>query len=204
MLLIQHFVRCLFFYSPAVWSLMKLINQHRELACDRDVLNLGVAPRTYAAALVELEGLRQGAPGISAGGGDLLGRVSAILDVRRPPSPLVRSRWAPAVGLAIIGFAAVACAGHESGATSTYSDAFTVDLLENAATRVNGTLVPDDTEIAVQASHADKSGRAFIRADHKVAVDRIIDVLESLKREGLTRVAFARVDQDDRKPLIEP
>jgi bla regulator protein blaR1 len=204
MVLIQHLVRCLFFYSPAVWSLTKLINQQRELACDREVLNLGVAPRNYAAALVALEELRQDAPGVSAGGGDLLGRVSAILDERRPAPPLVRSRWAAAVGLAMVGFAAVACAGQDPKATSNYADAFTVDLLENAVARVNGTLVRDDTEITARASHADKSGRAFIRADEKVGLDRVIDVLESLRREGLTRVAFARVARDDRKALTEP
>jgi beta-lactamase regulating signal transducer with metallopeptidase domain len=204
MVLIQHFVRCLFFYSPAVWFLMKLINQRRELACDRDVLNLGVAPRSYAAALVAIEGLRQDAPGVSAAGGDLLGRVSAILNVRRPPSSLVRSRWPTAVGLAMVGFAAVACAGHDPRSTINDADAFRVDLFENAVARVNGVPVRDDTEIAVRASHADKNGRAFIGADDNVAVDRIIDVLESLKREGMTRVAFARVDRDDRKLPTEP
>jgi bla regulator protein BlaR1 len=192
-MLVQEFVRCLFFYNPAVWCLIKLINQHRELACDREVLNLGVARRRYAAALVGLEGLRHEVMGASAGGGDLLWRVRAILDVPQPAGLKERSRWATALGLATIGFGAVACAGREQGVSNDYSEVLTVELFGDATARVNGT---PDTDIALQASHADENGRALIRAHENVENDRVISVLESLKQEGWTRIAFARVGRD--------
>jgi beta-lactamase regulating signal transducer with metallopeptidase domain len=196
-MLVQHFVRCLFFYNPAVWCLLKLMNQHRELACDRDVLNWGVERRRYAEALVGLEGLRHEVMGVSAGGGDLLWRVRAILDVPQPAGAKARSRWATALGLATIGFAAVACAGREPGASNDYSEVFTVELFEDATALATGTPILNDTEIPLQASHADQNGRALIRAHDNVEVDRVISVLESLKQEGWTRVAFARVGRDD-------
>lgn len=196
-MLVQHLVQCSFFYNPAVWGLSKLINQHRELACDRDVLSLGVDPRSYAAALVGLEGLRQQAPAISAAGGDLPWRVRAILDVDTTPSQRAPSRWAAAVGLATIGFAAVACSGGEPADTSDSAGALTVELFEGATTRVNGTPVHEDAEIGAQASQAGEDTRAFIRAHGNVELDRIIDVLGTLKRAGLTRVAFRRIGHDE-------
>jgi uncharacterized protein (TIGR03435 family) len=52
--LMQMFVEAVFWFHPLVWWIGKRIFQEREMACDEEVLRLGVEARTYAQGLLKV------------------------------------------------------------------------------------------------------------------------------------------------------
>ena len=96
--LLQSVVETLFFYHPAVWYLSKRVRLERENCCDDDAVAVVGDPLTYAAALTDLELLRQGVPtlAMAANGGSLLRRVQRLL---QPRSEETAPTWSTATGL---------------------------------------------------------------------------------------------------------
>lgn len=71
---------------------------------------------------------------------------------------------------------------------------FSVELTIDGKTRVDSLAVANDDaipELARQAKSKNKDIRAVIRADKKVEHGRVIRVLDLLKQEGVTKIAFA-------------
>lgn len=71
---------------------------------------------------------------------------------------------------------------------------FSVELTIDGKTRVDSLAVASDDaipELARQAKAKNKDIRAVIRADKKVEHGRVIRVLDLLKQEGVSKIAFA-------------
>jgi len=71
---------------------------------------------------------------------------------------------------------------------------FSVELTVDGKTRVDSLAVANDDaipELARQAKAKNKDIRAVIRADKKVEHGRVIRVLDLLKQEGVSKIAFA-------------
>ena len=71
---------------------------------------------------------------------------------------------------------------------------FSVELTIDGKTRVDSLAVANDDaipELARQAKAKNKDIRAVIRADKKVEHGRVIRVLDLLKQEGVSKIAFA-------------
>jgi biopolymer transport protein TolR len=71
---------------------------------------------------------------------------------------------------------------------------FAVGIPADGSTVVNGVRVRDDAELAGRAAAAlasDRDLRAVIQADGTVPHQRVIHVLDVLRRSGMTKVAFA-------------
>ena len=78
--LVQSVVEILLFYHPAVWWVSKQVRIEREHCCDDVAASLSDRLE-YARALASLEELRQvPALAMSAGGGELLGRIRRLVD----------------------------------------------------------------------------------------------------------------------------
>ncbi len=78
---------------------------------------------------------------------------------------------------------------------------FSVALPASGPTLVNGKAVRDDADLTGQAAAAlanDRDLRAVIQADGTVPHQRVIHVLDVLRRSGLSKVAFAT--QPDAEP----
>jgi beta-lactamase regulating signal transducer with metallopeptidase domain len=88
--LIQHFIKALFFFHPAIWWVSKRISLEREIACDDQVLHSTRRPRVYALLLADLAGRMQPsvlAPGVSTNQSQLKQRIDMILNSNRNTSP---------------------------------------------------------------------------------------------------------------------
>jgi biopolymer transport protein ExbD len=82
---------------------------------------------------------------------------------------------------------------------------FAVGMPATGATLVNGVPVGDDTELGARAAAAlaaDRDLRAVIQADGSVPHQRVIRVMDVLRRAGLSKVAFAT--QPDSPARSEP
>ena len=78
---------------------------------------------------------------------------------------------------------------------------FSVGIPAVGTAQVNGAAVRDDSELAARAAAAlanDKDLRAVIQADGTVAHQRVIHVLDVLRRSGLSKVAFATRPETER------
>jgi beta-lactamase regulating signal transducer with metallopeptidase domain len=111
--LVQHIVKAVFFFHPAVWWIEKEASLQREIACDDAVLAETESPRAYAECLAHLaeRSFIQRSVALAQA---LLGRirqtstrVAQILDGNRPKGTLT---WKPAVSL-VAGFAIVFSVG---------------------------------------------------------------------------------------------
>lgn len=70
---------------------------------------------------------------------------------------------------------------------------FSVDLSADGKTRVDSVGITGDAAISALAKEAkkkDKDVRAVIRADQKVEHGRVIQVLDTLKQAGISKIAF--------------
>lgn len=88
--LIQRSIKALFFYHPAIWWVSRRISLEREIACDDQVLQSTMRPRTYALLLADLAGRMQAsvlAPGVSTNQSQLKQRIDMILNTKRNTSP---------------------------------------------------------------------------------------------------------------------
>jgi biopolymer transport protein ExbD len=76
----------------------------------------------------------------------------------------------------------------------TVQTIFSVELSADGHTRVDSKAVASDealSPLARVAHNKNKDIRAVIRADNKVEHGRVIHVLDLLKREGVSKIAFA-------------
>jgi bla regulator protein blaR1 len=88
--LVQHFIKALFFFHPAIWWVSKRISLEREIACDDQVLHSTRRPRAYALLLADLAGRMQPSvlsPGVSTNQSQLKQRIDMILNSNRNTSP---------------------------------------------------------------------------------------------------------------------
>ena len=83
--LVHTLVETAFWFHPLVWWMSARLVEERERACDREALDAGVAPRTYAETLLKVcrFGLAVPQPLLSsAAGSSLRGRVEVIMSYR--------------------------------------------------------------------------------------------------------------------------
>ena len=88
--LVQHCIKALFFFHPAIGWVSKRISLEREIACDDQVLNSTRRPKAYALLLADLAGRIQPtvlAPGVSTNQSQLKQRIDMILNSNRNTSP---------------------------------------------------------------------------------------------------------------------
>jgi beta-lactamase regulating signal transducer with metallopeptidase domain len=90
--LVQHAVRAIFFFHPAVWWIGERLSLEMEIACDDYVLHQGGGRRNYALILTSVASrIHQRtpllAPGVSNSNSQLQQRISMILNTRRNSSP---------------------------------------------------------------------------------------------------------------------
>jgi beta-lactamase regulating signal transducer with metallopeptidase domain len=88
--LIQHCIKALFFFHPAIWWVSNRISLEREIACDDQVLHSTRRPKAYALLLADLAGRMQPsvlAPGVSTNQSQLKQRIDMILNSNRNTSP---------------------------------------------------------------------------------------------------------------------
>ncbi len=89
--LVQHILRAILFFHPAVWWSSKRMVIEREFACDDWVLRQGTPPRAYALLLADLADRISRprlllAPGVSTTKSELRQRINMILNTRRNTS----------------------------------------------------------------------------------------------------------------------
>jgi beta-lactamase regulating signal transducer with metallopeptidase domain len=88
--LVQHCIKALFFFHPAIWWVSRRISLEREIACDDQVLQSTLRPKAYALLLADLAGRMQAsvlAPGVSTNQSQLKQRIDMILNTDRNTSP---------------------------------------------------------------------------------------------------------------------
>jgi beta-lactamase regulating signal transducer with metallopeptidase domain len=87
--LVQHCIKALFFFHPAIGWVSKRISLEREIACDDQVLHSTRRPKAYALLLADLAGRMQPsvlAPGVSTNQSQLKQRIDMILNSNRNTS----------------------------------------------------------------------------------------------------------------------
>lgn len=111
--LFTHAVAALWWFQPLVWIMRRGIRRESELACDTEVMRMGIRPSAYADVLLETArdmgrgSYALGAATGMASPGDLERRLTAILS----PSPIARSsRRVVAAAVTLIGIAGAASA----------------------------------------------------------------------------------------------
>jgi beta-lactamase regulating signal transducer with metallopeptidase domain len=122
--LVQHFIKALYFFHPAIWWVSKRISLEREIACDDQVLHSTRRPRAYALLLANLAGRMQAtvlAPGVSTNQSQLKQRIDMILNSNRNTSPrLAKARLGLlATAAALLAMAAIYSAPRLAFAQST-------------------------------------------------------------------------------------
>jgi len=88
--LVQHSIKALLFFHPAIWWVSNRISLEREIACDDQVLQSTRRPKAYALLLADLAGRMQAsvlAPGVSTNQSQLKQRIDMILNSNRNTSP---------------------------------------------------------------------------------------------------------------------
>ena len=105
--IVQMSVETAFWFHPLVWWIGKRVFQEREIACDEEVLRLGIEPRTYAHGILKVCELYLESPvacvaGVS--GSNLRKRIEGIMENRN----IDRMNTAKRIVLAFSGFAAIA------------------------------------------------------------------------------------------------
>lgn len=105
----QSIVEILFFYHPCAWWISSIIRNERECAADEAVIkSFGASRLIYANALANLEEIRhltnQTAPSIlvAANGGNLMPRISKILQKNTEIKRSAFSAWSAFAALALI------------------------------------------------------------------------------------------------------
>lgn len=105
----QSVVEVLFFYHPCAWWISSVIRQEREFAADEAVIkSFGASRLIYANALANLEEIRhltnQTTPSIlvAANGGNLMQRISKILQKNTEKKRSAFSAWSAFAALALI------------------------------------------------------------------------------------------------------
>jgi TonB family protein len=116
---------CLYWFHPLAWLALARQRRERELACDDAVLQLGVAPHDYAAALVDVVRATRlhwsGAPAM-ADASSLESRVRAVLDQAADRRPLTRRSiavLAAAAAAILIPISTVSLRAQTTGGTIT-------------------------------------------------------------------------------------
>jgi beta-lactamase regulating signal transducer with metallopeptidase domain len=126
--LIQHCIKALFFFHPAIWWVSKRISLEREIACDDQVLHSTRRPKAYALLLAELAVRMQPsvlAPGVSTNQSQLKQRIDMILNSNRNSSPRLAKGRLGLLGTtaALLAVAAICSAPRLIFAQSTSADA---------------------------------------------------------------------------------
>jgi hypothetical protein len=151
--LIQHGIKAVFFFHPAIGWVSKRISLEREIACDDHVLQSNLRPKAYALLLADLAGRMQApvlAPGVSTNQSQLKQRIDMILNSNRNTSPrLAKARLGLlATATALLAMAAIYLAPRLAFAQSA-----------DAAAPAAG--LPPDAPSATVASAAPSAGLAI-------------------------------------------
>lgn len=114
--LLQILAETVLFYHPAIAWMSRRVREERENCCDDSVVNRCGKPATYARALANLEVLRHPMPAavLTAGGGDLLGRIKRIVNRELPRTS---SGYAQLCALAVVALA-VGLGAHQGSSLS--------------------------------------------------------------------------------------
>src|SRR5262249_42253540 len=104
---IHMMVESIFWFHPLVWWIGARLVEERELACDEEVVRLGVEPNVYAEGILGVCKFYLQSPlACAAGvpGGDLKKRIEAIVANRMAPRlTAARKMLLAAAGMAAIG-----------------------------------------------------------------------------------------------------
>jgi beta-lactamase regulating signal transducer with metallopeptidase domain len=101
--ILQVFIRVVAGWHPAVWWIDRRLHVEREIACDEMTIEVTGSPKSYAACLVKLAGLKGGgertamAPAVLTASG-LRARVTRIVTRHRFIAPL----WSRSIATAIV------------------------------------------------------------------------------------------------------
>jgi beta-lactamase regulating signal transducer with metallopeptidase domain len=105
----QSIVEVLFFYHPCAWWISKVIRREREFAADEAVMEIfSASPLVYANALANLEAVRLRANhklsplATAANGGNLMQRISKILQKNTEIKRSASTAWSAMLALAFI------------------------------------------------------------------------------------------------------
>jgi beta-lactamase regulating signal transducer with metallopeptidase domain len=145
--LIQHCIKALFFFHPAIWWVSKRISLEREIACDDQVLHSTRRPRVYALLLADLATRMQPsllAPGVSTNQSQLKQRIDMILNSNRNTSPrLAKARLGLlATAAALLALAAIYSAPKLAFAQSTAAAAPAALALPEAPSAATASAAP--------------------------------------------------------------
>lgn len=183
--LAQNLVETLLFYHPAVWWLSRRIRAERELVADALAAEAMGEGRTLASALADLARRQSGPqPALAANGGDLLGRVRALVGPRRRASGW--SAALPVLALAVAGLSMAAHAG-SGGPVLPLNVAAAVDLDTCAK--------PDWPAMASPQEAATVKLRFTVAADGSVADAEVIGssghrLLDQAALEAIGKCSF--------------
>jgi beta-lactamase regulating signal transducer with metallopeptidase domain len=185
--LVQHFVKALFFFHPAIWWVSKRISLEREIACDDQVLHSTRRPRAYALLLADLAARMQPsvlAPGVSTNQSQLKQRIDMILNSNRNTSPrLAKARLGLlATAAALLAMAAIYLAPRLAFAQSAVApapaavprldapSATAASATPAAAFAVSEDAAPSDAPSALPPAPGVSAGPKF-KAGSEIAVD---------------------------------
>jgi beta-lactamase regulating signal transducer with metallopeptidase domain len=181
--LVQHCIKAVFFFHPAIWWVSKRISLEREIACDDQVLHSTRRPKAYALLLADLATRMQPsllAPGVSTNQSQLKQRIDMILNSNRNTSPrLAKARLGLlATAAAVLAMAAIYSAPRLAFAQSTAAAAPAALALPDAPSAATASAAPaavvavseDAVPSASLAAPAVSAGPKFKRGS-EIAVD---------------------------------
>jgi len=145
--LVQHCIKALFFFHPAIWWVSKRISLEREIACDDQVLHSTRRPKAYALLLADLAGRMQPsvlAPGASTNQSQLKQRIDMILNSNRNTSPRLAKGRLGLLGTtaALVAVAAIYSAPRLIFAQSAHAAAPAAGLTPDAPSAATASVAP--------------------------------------------------------------
>lgn len=153
-------LRAIFWFNPLVWIVCRRLRRESELACDDEVIGLGVGGRDYAAHLLDLArqcrrfGSRWAAAVPMANPSTLERRIAAMLNPRldrRPPSR--GALLAVGIGLLLVTVPVAGLRARQSGPAPLTGTIY--DVSGGVLPGVQVTLVDANQVAATAASNAD-------------------------------------------------
>jgi beta-lactamase regulating signal transducer with metallopeptidase domain len=177
--LLQTLVETLLFYHPAVWWVSKQIRIERENCCDDLAVSLCGNPVAYAAALAELEGLRdvERRLALAATGGSLLDRVRRLLGA---PSHAGRAPGWLAAGVAVMVVVGIS------------ASAVGRDGRDRETINVDGALVQEPFDQSVSTPRPASDVRASTASQEPAAPVATTPVATTAVAAGAAQAAVAR------------
>lgn len=169
--LLQGIVESVMFYHPAVWAVSGRMREEREYCCDDLAVSVCGDPVSYARMLTELETLRGPAAGLvlASSGGDLMNRVSRLLQLRTGPRRL-GAACSGACGTVALMICAAGGLFSPDDAVPV-SDAGSVDT--GVVTPVADDVAPDMIEALASLGYLGDAGPVGPDLDATIAAERV-------------------------------